>query len=188
MPQYEDHIRPVMCSLIGLFLSAATNLYLMCSHHDRPFQLMSTVKLRLNIVLGVSSPFIFIAEFIIFIFFSHFDFIANDQSTSDLVFLSIPVLPLLLSSIAAIFNIKLTSPIQRSQMVDDFVHQANEDEEMLLKSQSDGIPNTSGSIIENNQAFSMITNHYNPIFYGSIVCCIFNILFTIPWFQHILNL
>lgn len=185
MGQREDHIVPVFISLIGLFISSILNLIQMCCHHDRPFQLMSTMNLRLNIVLGITAPFIFIGEFILFVFISHFDFISTNQTLSDFFFLVIPIIPLIFGCCASFQNIKLTSQKSRSRMVNDFVHVANEDEQMLLATQMEGIPLTSGPIIENDEAFDLISKHYKPIYITSIASLVSDVIFSIPWLLHI---
>lgn len=186
MSQHEDHIIPVFISLVGLSISSILNLIQMCLHHDRPFQLMSSINLRLNIVIGIIAPLIFISEFIVFLFISHFDFFSMNIKLSNFFFLIIPVIPLIFGCFASFQNIKLTSQQSRVKLINDFVHVANEDEQMLLESQMEGIPRTSGAIIEDDQAFSLINKHYKPIYLTSVACITFDIIFTIPWVLHIL--
>ena len=186
MSQYEDHIIPVLISFIGILISSILNLIQMCLHHDRPFQLMSSINLRLNIVIGIAAPFIFISEFVVYLFISHFDFFSMNLTLSNFFFLIIPIIPLIFGCLASFQNIKLTSQQSRTSLVNDFVHEANEDEQMLLASQMEGIPRTSGSILENEQALNLINKHYKPIYYTSVSSIIFDILFSIPWLIHIL--
>jgi hypothetical protein len=73
MAQYSDHITPVLICLLGLSISAMTNVVNLCCHHDRPFQLLSTQSVRLNIIIPIVAPFILIGETILFMFVSHFN-------------------------------------------------------------------------------------------------------------------
>lgn len=186
MSQHEDHIIPVFISFSGLVISSVLNLIQMCLHHDRPFQLMSSMNLRLNIVIGISAPFIFISEFVVFLFISHFDFFSMNITLSNFFFLVMPVIPLIFGCLAAYQNIKLTSQQSRVGLVDDFVHDANEDEQMLLESQNEGESRAPGSLLENEQAFNLINKHYKPIYLASIASIVFDVVFSIPWVLHIL--
>ncbi|OHT16770.1 hypothetical protein TRFO_41584 [Tritrichomonas foetus] len=187
MAQYEDHIWPVFFVFLGLLVSGGLSFIQMCCHHDRPFQLLSSQKLRLNIVLGIASPFLLVAEFIVFEFASHFDSFSQNEWLTNFLFLSIPVFPLILGIFACIQNIRLTSPHSRAKLVDPFVQQANEDEEMLLASQMEGIPRTSAPILEDRQAFSIIDKHLQPIFFTSAACIVLDFAAAVPWIRHLFS-
>jgi hypothetical protein len=96
--------------LFGLSLSAITNIGNICGYHDRPFQLLSTRSVRLNIVLPIIAPFILIAEAVLFMLCSHFDIAwLSEPRIQNTVFLSLPVVPLALSAFASAANVKITA-------------------------------------------------------------------------------
>jgi hypothetical protein len=188
MPQYSDHITPVAICFFGLSLSAITNIANICCHHDRPFQLLSTRSVRLNIVLPIIAPFILIAEAILFMFVSHFDIAwLSDALIQNTIFLCLPVIPLALSAFASAANVKLTAPTNRNRILRPFARRVNADEQMLLESRRDGIPEIVGDTFSDRQARTLIDTHYNGVFWTEFACLLVDILFSVPWLLHVVG-
>jgi hypothetical protein len=189
MPQYEDHIKPVFISFLGLGISALINIYNIARHHDRPFQLLSTTTVRLNITLPIAAPFLLIAEAIIYMFISHFEIsgFSDSPSLQDGVFLAIPLLPFLLSAFASAVNVKLTAPGNRVALLHQFRRRVNNDEEMLLESRRDGVPEVLGDTFSETQVRNMINEHYDSVFWTELICLVIDAVAIVPWIRHIIG-
>jgi hypothetical protein len=186
MPQFSDHITPVAISFAGLTISAIIIIINVCFHHDRPFQLLSTRSLRLNIVLPILAPFILIGEAIIFMFISHFDipFFSKCIQIQNTVFLCIPIIPLALSAFASAANVRLTAPTGRDRLVGPFARRVNRDEEMLLDARGEGVPEVLDDTFSENQAKAMIDRHYTGVFWTEFACLAIDVVFAMPWVLH----
>ena len=167
--------------LFGLFLTCLLNLGTVFLHHDRPFQLMSTQALRLNIVLNVFAPFILLAEYFILHFLSGQSILQQRKSPLEVLYIGLPVIPLTIGIASSVINFMATSKSSRKQIVNPFVKEANEDEQMLLASQMRGVPLTSEPIIEDRQAYSIINKHMKPINTTSLASSLIDILAALPW-------
>jgi hypothetical protein len=189
MPQYVDHIKPVAISFAGLSISAVINIVNICCHHDRPFQLLSTRSVRLNIILPILSPFILIGEAILFMFFSHFEIPVFSESVllQNTVFLCIPIIPLALSAFASAANVKIASPGSRESLVHPFARRVNTDEEMLLDARREGVPEVLGDTYGEGQAKAMIETHYTGVFWTEFACLVIDVAFAMPWVLHVLG-
>jgi hypothetical protein len=188
MAQYSDHITPVAICFFGLFLSAITNIANICCHHDRPFQLLSTRSVRLNIVLPIIAPFILIAEAVLFMFCSHFDIAwLSEPLIQNTVFLCLPVIPLALSAFASAANVKITAPTNRDGILRPFARRVNADEQMLLESRREGVPEIVEDTFSERQARTMIDTHYNGVFWTEFACLLVDILFAVPWLLHVVG-
>jgi hypothetical protein len=185
MVQYSDHITPVIICFFGLSISAVTNVVNMCCHHDRPFKLLSTRSVRLNIVLPIVAPFILIGEAIMFIFVSHFDISwFAEPLIQNTLFLLFPVIPLALSAFASAANVRITAPTNRDGLLSGFARRVNTDEEMLLESRRGGVPEVIGDIFTERQARTMMDTHYNGVFWTELACLLIDVLFAMPWLLH----
>jgi hypothetical protein len=63
----------------------------------------------------------------------------------------------------------------------------NADEEMLLESRRDGVPEIVGDTFSERQARTMIDTHYNGAFRTEFTCLLVDILFVVPWLLHIVG-
>jgi hypothetical protein len=170
-----------------LCISAAANVFNIASHHDRPFQLLSTKTVRINITLPIAAPFLLIAEAVIFMLISHFDIqgFSDKPTTQNIVFLAIPVIPFLISAFASAINVKITAPINRDSLLNPFRRKVNTDEEMLLESRRDGVPEVLGDTFSEAQVKNMINAHYNGVFWTELGCLIVDSVFAVPWILHL---
>jgi hypothetical protein len=189
MHQSDAHIMPVFYSFIGMLISAVINMANMCCHHDRPFQLLSTKSVRLGIVLPILSPFVVVGQALLYVLLSQARTPwLRAASTRDMALMAIPIAPLLLSAVAAAVNMALTAPAKRSQLIHPFARRVNTDEEMLLQTRCEGVPEVAiGDVFSERQARKMIDTHYNGLFWSEFACLVIDFLFAVPWLAHLIS-
>jgi hypothetical protein len=160
--------KTLLISFVGISISGFINIGNICWHHDRPFQLLSTSFLRLNIILPILSPFFFFMEYLVL-------------PISGKFFLAVPIFPALLSALASAINIRLVAPRNRNRLIHPFKRRINSDSVMLLQSRQDGVPEIIGDSFTDRHVQLMIETHYNGMFWTSIAFLVIDVVCNLPW-------
>jgi hypothetical protein len=166
---------------MGMVLSAVVNVLNICRHHDRPFQLLFTPFLRMNVIFPILAPFIFVVEYLCFIVWGYR--FSDDPS----VFLGMPVVPTVVCVIASVINIRLVTRQNRDGQIDRFKRNVNSDSVMLLESRREGVPEIVGDVFTDWQVRAIVESHYNGMFWAAIGSIVIAFVCNIPWLFHILG-
>ena len=183
---YQELVAPVVFTFIALLSVSVLNIHLIARHHDRSFQLLSNIFLRLEIALPVVAPLIHVILWSLFIICVKAGMIATEVVAYG-VFVYIPVVPVLLSTIPMAILCFLTRPGRRDAETEWFAARANSDQEMLLQQRGDGVPEVEDVLYSKNDARNIVDRHFSSIFWCEMMGLAGELVFVMPWMWKCLD-
>lgn len=171
---------PTVFVFVGTFGASLLNVRLISLHHDRAFQLLSTIMMRLEIALPVLSPLVLLIFWGMFLLLRNMGMLL-DPTAAYGAMAYVPFVPVLMSLIPQIVICFRTRPGQSEKATDMFAARANNDEEMLLEQRGEGVPAVDDVSYSHGDALRIVEHHYSSIFWSELIGVIVEVMLTLPW-------